>query len=138
MDETTVQQQAPVFDVSRLENPERQGEWVTLPRLGPVYVRELLMGESATISRYSTRPEVAGGGTDREEAALWQIAFSCYDGEGEAARRLFPDTRVHLIKHLKLSEFALLMETVNRVNGAAASEAEILRDFTPAGRDAPS
>jgi hypothetical protein len=128
---------APILDLEKLKGDRRRREWVTLPRLGRVCVRELLMSEAVQIADYSTRPaEDPRGGTDREESSLWQIAFTSYDGDGPDAKRLFDDHQVHLIRSLTLEEFTLLMQAINRVNGLDATEVELVRDFTgaPPGR----
>ena len=120
----------PILDPELLKQERRRFEWVTLPRLGRVCVRELLMSDSVQIADYSTRPaDDPRGGTDRQESTLWQIALTCYNGDGPDAKRIFDDHQVHLIRSLTLSEFTTLMTVINRVNGMEAEEVELVRDF---------
>lgn len=126
--------EAPLLDLALLETPSRRTEWVTLPGLGRVCVRELTMAEGIQAMDYATRPpEDPRGGMDTQEAALWQIALACYDGEGEDARPIFPAPKAHLIRNLKMEQFMLLMQAIQRVNGKDAATGELLDGFFGAG-----
>lgn len=128
----------PIFDPSALEGDRRRYEWISLPGLGRICIREMLLPEHEQAIDYGIRP--AGdprGGVDRLEMVVWEIAFSCMDGPGEEARRLFDDRHLHLIKRLKWDEYRLIRDSIARVNGESATEEELLRDFTPATTAAP-
>ena len=133
----TTEAQAPILDLTKLAGDRRRREWVTLPDLGRVCVRSMTMSETITTVDLAVRPAIdPRGGVDRQELALWQIALSCYDGDGAEAKRLFDDHQVHLIRNLTMEEYNRLIGAINRVNGQDATEAELLQDFTGAGRAA--
>lgn len=110
--------------------PERQKEWITLSG-GDICLWALTMEEFSRIHDYSLRPPIdPRGGVDNKEAALWQIALSCYDGDGTDAERLWPDERVSEIKAMPAHDFSDLMVAINRLNGRDATTEEVMRDFT--------
>lgn len=110
----------------------RRREWVAVPGF-KVCVWELTMEEDQTILNNSQRPAIdPRGGYDRGEMALWQIALSCYNGDGDNAERIWPDQKAHLIRSLPERIGKPLLIAINRINGEDPEEEEILRDFSQA------
>lgn len=129
------------FNKQEAVHAKRRFEWVALDA-GDICIRELTVRETIALTERSSRPSIdPRGGLDPGEAVLWQILFSCYDGETEDARRIFSDTDpedVRTIYAMRAEEFNKILTAINRVNGQDATEAEILRDFTAARQGATS
>ena len=116
------------------EIPERRKVAVENLRGGSLWVWELSFDELTKLARLATRPAIdPRGGVDEEEAMLWKIALSCYDGEEETAARVFPDARVHQIRRIPEGDLDRINAAMNAVNSEGAREELRLRDFTPPG-----
>lgn len=111
---------------------ERKKEWISLPD-GDLCIWSMRMREFSRVTDLSTRPqEDPRGGRDEKEFILWSIALSAYDGDGEAAKRIWPDEKVHELWDLSAADFDQIWRAVNRVNGTDTTAQERLRDFTKA------
>lgn len=143
MSETiTKPEAAPAPDEAPIMSPEailtsdhRRREWITL-KVGRCCVWELSVPEMTQITERASRPKIdPRGGMDPGESMLWQICLSCYDGDGDGARRIFDagnPTHVKAIMSLGSHDAKRLMATIAQVNGASEVEVEALEDFLPA------
>lgn len=115
------------------EPPERRFEWVELER-GWVCLWDLRLAESVRITDQCTLPEKLGGGESRGRAVALQILYSCYDGEPSkpGVSRIWKDHELGDVYLLSFVDMRRLGEAIQRLNGQTATEAEIVRDFTPA------
>ena len=110
----------------------RKKEWVHLSG-GDLCLWSFTMAEQTAIEEYSMRPpEDPRGGYDLSEASLWQIAFAAYDGDGDDAKRVWPDLKVYEIRSMPAGDFRQLIIAINRLNLMDADGEAELRDFTPA------
>jgi hypothetical protein len=111
---------------------ERRKEWISLPD-GDLCIWSMRMREFSRVTDLSTRPpEDPRGGRDEKEFILWSIALSAYDGDGDDAKRIWPDDQAHRLWELSAADFDLIWRAVNRVNGTDPTSEERLRDFTRA------
>lgn len=126
----------PIFSATGLE-PKK--EWIRLEG-GRLCLWELTLATASLVYEYSARPSIdPRGGNDKGEAAIWEIALSCYDGEGSDAKRIWPDEKVHEIRSLPERVCGPLLSAINRLNGKDPTEAEIREDFIRAtGERQPS
>lgn len=129
----------PLFDREKALACEPRTEWVSTS-CGRICVRAMRMSEYFQLSERSQRPKIdPRGGIDTNEAVLWQILLSCYQGEDPNAPPTFsadsPED-IRAIYSLKTQDGLKILGAINRVNGVDASEGELLRDFSAARRGA--
>lgn len=96
-----------------------------------VWVRGLTTLQWAGLRERSQRRDPRGG-TDETAALLIQIVMSCFEGEEPEAKRVFSDLDLDKAGALPAEQTLAIMAAIQRVNGMAATEQEILRDFTAA------
>ena len=111
----------------------RRRYWVEGLLGGDICLWSFTMAEQTQIEEYCLRPpEDPRGGYDLSEAALWQIALAAYDGDGDDARRIWPDLKVYEIRSLPSTDFQKLIVAIANLNDAGAASEAAARDFTPA------
>lgn len=118
--------------------PQRTREWVSLAD-GDVCVWSMTAAESIQLADRAARPGIdPRGGHDTGALILFQIIFSCYDGEDDDAKRIWGDVDLVSVGSLAQREMEAILAAINRVNGKDAATEEIVRDFTTAaeGRNA--
>jgi hypothetical protein len=110
--------------------PERVREWVDLGD-GEVCVWSMTAAEFIQLTDRATRPAIdPRGGVDTGALVLFQIIFSCYDGDEDNAKRIWGDVDLVSVGSLKQGQVEDLLAAINRVNGKDASSEEITRDFS--------
>lgn len=117
----------------------RRIEWVELvPALGAkpaegVYVWGLATCDSLAIIERSTQGGVdEASGISKARQLQLQIMLSCFDGDQPGARRVFTDADVAPINEGSWEAFSKIVIAIAKVNGQSESEADALRDFSPA------
>lgn len=108
-------------------------EWVSLPA-GDVCVREMRVAELVGLMELAARPKIdRRGGFDPGSSAVWQILYSCYMGEEPDAAPVWPHNQEGMreVMALSMETFTAIMKAIQRVNGMADSEVEVLTGFFP-------
>jgi hypothetical protein len=128
--------QKPVLTPSLiLAENRRRKEWVELS-FARLCVWEMTVLEITQMSSRAARPAIdPRGGVDPQEMLLWNIALSCYDGDGPEASRIFdPDkpADVRAIFALPLLEMHAINQAIARVNGTDEEAVGDLTEFIKA------
>jgi len=106
-------------------------EWVELSEGSWVCVWELSVPESLEVGEAAQRhPQDPRPGANEKEAALWLLAYSCRDGDGESAGRIFSDLDVHRIYALPPVDFTRLLQAARGLLESGEEAEERARDFT--------
>ncbi|HEY9014960.1 MAG TPA: hypothetical protein VIM84_07850 [Gemmatimonadales bacterium] len=124
------------YDHEGADRHSRRFEWVSLTH-GDVCVRAMTVSELLQIQDRAQRPKIdPRGGLDPGWSALLQVALSCYDGEDEGARPIWPCSldlkSLSPIGRLPIQDFTAIIQAVQRVNGMEGSEVDALADFSRA------
>jgi hypothetical protein len=124
------------YQKEKAEQEPRRHEWISLTH-GDVCVRALTVNELLSIQDRAQRPKIdPRGGLDSGWSALLQVSLSCYDGEEEEARPIWPCSidmkNLAPIGRLPINDFQKIMEAIQRVNGQDPEEVRALEDFTRA------
>lgn len=122
-----------------IDTTERRKEWVCLipaqdekPEKG-VWVWGLATCDSLSIIERSTQGGVAeASGISKARQLQLQIMLSCFDGDQPGACRVFTDADVAPINEGSWEAFSQIVIAIAQVNGQSESEADALRDFSPA------
>jgi len=107
-------------------------EWVTMTDGRGVCVWQLSVPDTLRLSSYSQRhPQDPRPGPNEEEAAIWQIALSCRNGEEPGAERIFSDQNARRVLELDPEDFSKLLAAAGRLMGLGKEAANGREAFTP-------
>lgn len=118
--------------------PKREREWISLAG-GDVCVWSMSAAEALQLADRAARPAIdPRGGHDPSALVLFQVIFSCYDGEEDDAKRIWQDVDLVSVGSLSQKDMEAILAAINRVNGKDAATDEVTRDFSIAaeGRSA--
>ncbi len=113
-----------------------RSEWVEMQDGRWLCVRQLSVAENLHIGEYSQRhPNDPRPGPNETEQAIWQVAFSCYDGNGPEAQRVYTDIDARRVLEMDPVDFKEILVVSGMLLGLGREAMEARENFTPAAAD---